>query len=274
MSRGKDLEKKIKELLKEVFIQKCHVDGASMTKDEEESIFLLDGADAIENLRDIFDELIRFKKECVDGDKAELMQKSEQFEGMLQKLEAEVRSHISVEHQLKLHIENNQLHSEELEGLNQKYLAQVKELSEKLKGHGRAGFERKESKETMEKIGKLEGLIAKKDLLIRSLEAEVAKFKKQGEKENKAARHGEAIQEIKQKFEEKSADLLKIEQIIREKATPKPMKERNRSTKKSINDSEISKVRATDIRNKAFSRSHSRSTSDQVRPLSGLRKRA
>ena len=86
----------------------------------------------------------------------------------------------------------------------------------------------------------------------------------------------EDLEEIKQKFEEKAVDLLKIEQILREKSTPKPMKERNRSLRKSVNGNESGKQRIIESKNniKLNSRSHSRSTSDQVRPLSGIRRRA
>ena len=287
MSGRKEFEKKIKELLREVFIEKCHVDEASMTEEEENSIRLLDGNEAIENLRDIFKELIAFKREYVRLDKAELIQRSEQFESMLQKLEAEVRNHISVEHQLKLHIENNQLQTEELELQNTKYTALIRELNEKIKNLAKGSIERKESKDSMEKIGKLENMVAKKDATIRMLEEENKKLKKVSElatKENNKSKgeiknskgKNEELEEIKQKFEEKAVDLLKIEQIIREKSTPKPMKERNRSMRKSINDNEVGKHKASESKHniKMNSRSHSRSTSDQVRPLSGLRKRA
>ena len=287
MSGRKEFEKKIKELLREIFIEKCHVDEASMTEEEEDSIRLLDGNEAIENLRDIFKELIAFKREYVRLDKAELIKRSEQFEGMLQKLEAEVRNHISVEHQLKLHIENNQSQTEELEIQNHKYTAQIRELNEKIKNLAKGSIERKESKDSIEKIGKLESIVVKKDATIRTLEAEIIKLKKQSEqgtKENNKSKgeikngkgKNEELEEIKQKFEEKAVDLLKIEQILREKSTPKPMKERNRSLRKSINDNEVGKHKIGESKYnvKINSRSHSRSTSDQVRPLSGIRKRA
>ncbi len=52
------------------------------------------------------------------------------YEIMVQKLEAEVRSHIRVEQQLKLHIESTQLRTEELEKNEQRHLARIKQLSE------------------------------------------------------------------------------------------------------------------------------------------------
>ena len=51
------------------------------------------------------------------------------------------------------------------------------------------------------------------------------------------------------------------------------MKERNKSLRKSNNDQEV-KNKIAEIKNnlKSFTKSHSRSTSEQVRPLSGIKK--
>ena len=66
---------------------------------------------------------------------------------------------------------------------------------------------------------------------------------------------------------------MKLENFTREKNTPKPMKERNKSLRKSNNDQEV-KNKIAEIKNnlKSFTKSHSRSTSEQVRPLSGIKK--
>ncbi|MEW3935601.1 hypothetical protein, partial [Pseudomonas aeruginosa] len=67
----------------------------------------------------------------MDSEKGELKQRSEQFETMLQKAEAEVRNHIRIEHQLKLHIENHQNRIEELERIGVQDKMMITELEEK-----------------------------------------------------------------------------------------------------------------------------------------------
>ena len=286
MSENKELYLKLRELLKDIFIAKCHLEEASMTNEEEESINELDSNELIENIKDIIYELISFKREFLKLDKAELIKRSEQFEIMLQKLEAEVRNHISIEHQLKLHIENNQAQTEELEGKNNKYIEQIRELNEKIKNNAKGHIDKKEIRDNIEKIEKLEHNLMKKDMIIKQLEAEIYKNKRNTEvgesRDNNAKKNeykrgkekSEDIEAIKQKFEEKAADLMKIEQIIREKNTPKPMKERKQSLRKSINESDSVKHKIVDSKNsiKLKSRSHSRSSSDQARPFSGLKK--
>ena len=276
MQEDTDIKKLLKDFFREVFIEKCNLEETSMTVEEEESMNELDSYDIIGNLKDIFTDLLSFKKESIKLDKSELIQRSEQFESMLQKLEAEVRNHIRVEHQLKLHIEDTQVQTEELEIKNNNYLSQIRELNEKIKSHTRGA----DKKEFVEKIGKLENTITKKDALICKLENDIVRLKKfeveakENSKIGKKNRESkEDFEEIKQKLEVKAADLMKLENFTREKNTPKPMKERNKSLRKSNNDQEV-KNKIAEIKNnlKSFTKSHSRSTSEQVRPLSGIKK--
>lgn len=50
-------------------------------------------------------DLLETKKEYKHTDKEEICKTNEQFEAMIQKLEAEVRNHIRIEHQLKIHLD-------------------------------------------------------------------------------------------------------------------------------------------------------------------------
>ena len=110
-----DSEKSIVELFRHAFITNCHLDEASVTNDELETLDELSIEEVLENFTDLVNDLLNFKRDYRSTDKAELAQRSEQFENMLQKLEAEVRNHIRIEHQLKLHIESNQNKIDELE---------------------------------------------------------------------------------------------------------------------------------------------------------------
>ena len=55
------------------------------------------------------------------------------YEKLIQKLEADVRSHISVEQQLKLYVESYQQKLEEEENLNDKYEADIDRMKDELK---------------------------------------------------------------------------------------------------------------------------------------------
>ena len=202
---------------------------------------------------------------------------------MLQKLESEVRNHIRVEHQLKLHIENNQSHSDELEAQNAKFLIEIKDLQEKLKNYSRIKPEKKENKDYADKIERLEENLKKKEALIHKLEGDIINLKsfhndqsfdndKTVGKKIKPVQD-EAIEEIKQRFKEKSVGLQKFQRLVREKSS-KSIKERSKRDRKSINDNDIYRNKIEDIKiiSKMFGKSHLRTTSENIRPKSvGIR---
>ena len=271
-----NLEKGLYQLFKYAFITNCCLDDESTTQEELQTLEELDISEVLENFKDLVLNLLKYKRECKSSDISELVQRGDQLEALLQKLEAEIRGHIRVQHQLKLHIEDTQVQTEELEIKNNNYLSQIRELNEKIKSHTRGA----DKKEFVEKIGKLENTITKKDALICKLENDIVRLKKfeveakENSKIGKKNRESkEDFEEIKQKLEVKAADLMKLENFTREKNTPKPMKERNKSLRKSNNDQEV-KNKIAEIKNnlKSFTKSHSRSTSEQVRPLSGIKK--
>lgn len=269
MSETAQFEKLLKDFFTEIFYEKCVIEDSSVTSEEQESINSLSFLEVLDNLKNIFMELMNFKKSFVSQDKFEILKTNEKFEAMLQKLEAEVRNHIRVEHQLKLHIENNQNHSEELESLNQKLVAQLKEFGDKGKALGKS-----EVKGVMERVMKLESAVAKKDLQISRLEAENLKLRKMLEgKEN--GKKGD-VDGFKQKCEENVYELYKLEQVLKEKAARGVMRERNRNCRKSNVETEISQCKGKDGNRtsaKNLGKVHSRSSSEQVRPASAMRKR-
>lgn len=283
MSSSVEAEILIKDFLKEIFVEKCFLEDCSMTSEEERSIQDLNINEVLENLKEIFKELMQFKKDYLSQDKSELLQRSEKFESMLQKLEAEVRKHIRVEHQLKLHIETNQSQAEELEQQNNKLLSQIKDLNDKIKNFSKSTFDKRDSKDFHEKIDRLEAKLASRNNVITKLEGEVIRLKRLAEtgKENMRKFDGksvkekkEEIEEIKQKFEEKAVDLQKLEMVLRERSSSKAMKERNRSLRKSVVDNELLKSKNPEIKRLGTGKIHSRSTSEQMRPLSALKKRS
>lgn len=82
---------------------------------DEESVNSTDAMIFLQYIRKIYEKIYEFKNEA----EMELSSKKENecsdYEGMLQKLEAEVRQHIRIEQQLKLYVESTQAKLDELE---------------------------------------------------------------------------------------------------------------------------------------------------------------
>ena len=128
-----DVIKGFHDLFKFVFVANCELDEESVTEEERKTLEELDGVEVLENLRDIVTELLNLKREMKKSDEAELLKRTKQLESLLQKLEGEVRNHISVkytqvEHQLKLHIDSLQSRLDELEKKNQNLLKENETL--------------------------------------------------------------------------------------------------------------------------------------------------
>lgn len=172
-----NIEKGLFDLFRHVFTANCTLDDESMTAEESKTLEELDSSEVLENFKDLVLNLIRFKREYKASDKAELAQRSEQFETLLQKLEAEVRNHIRVEHQLKLHIETHQHRIEELEKGEDTYKARIKDLEEKSTGKKSSRIEEKNRKDLEDKIKSLLEVIERKEKTVQKVEHENAKLK-------------------------------------------------------------------------------------------------
>jgi hypothetical protein len=77
-------------------IRNCEIDDDEVTKEELDTLKELDNLEVFENMKELVTDLLSFKNEAKKEDKFELIQRCDQFENMLQKLEAEVRNHIRV----------------------------------------------------------------------------------------------------------------------------------------------------------------------------------
>ena len=280
-----DIEKLLNELFRNAFITNCHLDEASVTSEELETLDELTIEEIIENLNDLVTDLLNFKRDYRSTDKAELAQRSEQFENMLQKLESEVRNHIRVEHQLKLHIESNQIKLDELEKFKAEAEIKFLEYEEKLKYDNYKGGRVDGNKDKI--LQKFEIECTKLRSLLEEKIKECEKIKKELEKAKgpKAPeKNSVSIEILKKKLEEKAYELNKIQQIMKEKSEKSNAKPQEKKKKKSvdeINRNTPSPFRArketettwTESRpstaKKGSSRSHARSNSDQVRPFSG-----
>lgn len=241
---GKSVEKAVRKLFEETFIRHCKLENNPITTDEASEAINADIYNVIDNLQMIIDSLLAFKQSCISEDKSELIQRNEQFENMLQKLEAEIRNHIRVEHQLKLHIESNQL-TIDLDPKNNR-LKKKKILSD-----------------CLEKVEFLENKLAKKNSIIHKLEMDFVKLKTISEKisgKNKKKndkRKKEIFNEITEKFEKKNPGVQHMQSLVKQISAER-MKNNNRYKRNS----------KSPVRNLL----HLRSESEQIRSPSVPRK--
>ena len=284
LTNKSDSEKTILDLFRHAFITNCHLDEASVTSDELLTLDELSIEEVLENFTDLVNDLLAFKKEYRSTDKAELVQRSEQFENMLQKLEAEVRSHIRIEHQLQLHIESNQNKIDELEKYKLEAEARMLEVEDKGKNENFKGRNENGKDKALQKLeiecSKLKGLLEDKVKECERLKKVLDKYKIAKASEKKP----ENIDILRKKVEEKASGLNKIQQLTKDKSernTAKPlerknkksMDEGNRSTPspfltKKEKENTLADPRPSTAK-KSITRSHIRSNSDQTRPLTG-----
>ncbi|OMJ88464.1 hypothetical protein SteCoe_9593 [Stentor coeruleus] len=113
------------------FIDNCDIDSDEITETEKNALGELDPDEVFENFSDLVIDLLKFKKQYICTEQADLIKRVNSFEGMIQKLENEVRNHIATEHQLKLLIESYQAKVQELEKMNSELMRRSKEKSPK-----------------------------------------------------------------------------------------------------------------------------------------------
>jgi len=114
-----DVDLGLKALFTFAYTKNCTLEHETLTEEDRRTLADLDSLEVLENFKDLVLDLLNCKQDFRATDKSELAQRSEQFEVMLQKLESEVRGHIRVEQQLKLHLEVAQARVDEIEKLSE-----------------------------------------------------------------------------------------------------------------------------------------------------------
>ncbi|CAG9321717.1 unnamed protein product [Blepharisma stoltei] len=116
LERLTKLEKKIMDIC--VFL---HTEISSMNDKTDESmmdlsdVLQLDSFESLENISDTIKDLLRIKRDFQMSEDYNHYRSHEQYQKALQKLEGEVRNHIKIEQQMKLHIESTQAKLDEME---------------------------------------------------------------------------------------------------------------------------------------------------------------
>ena len=268
MNNLKKLEKEIRNLFKDTYLANCKLENIQTSVSEATEASKDDIFNVISNLRLIITSLLSFKQSSILDDKSELIQRNEQFENMLQKLEADIRNHIRVENQLKLHIESNQVQTAKIETEKNK---EIKTLNEQLKSFNTEKTSSKES-EYLEKIEILENSLAKKDKIIYKLEIDFVKLKTMIEANERRPKKAEKFEkkkkfeDLKDKIEQKKLGLQRIQTLLKQNSVPK-VKDRSRSSKKPRNEVESYKTKSPKDKliSNLIQSTHVRSISEKVR---------
>ena len=221
----------LKSIFSYAFTLNCHIDNASITEEEKDTLTNLEISELFENFKDLILDLLKFKQRFKNSSMSELANRSDQFETIIQKLEAKIRTHIGVEQQLKLHIETQQGQLEDL----QKTIEATKSYAE----------DTKDIKSLKEKIIEYDKDSKRKDSEISRLTHENQKLRKiiedktrQMQTIKKESRgksdYLESNDYIKRQIEEQNSQILKIQQKLKKEVygwTPK-RSIRNKSNKR------------------------------------------
>lgn len=178
--------KGLEDLLKSTLSRNAGIEDPSLSTIESLSLDNLEPEEVQELLKDLLDDLISFKNQHKNDDKAELILRNEKFDSLLRKLEAEVRGHVTAEYQLKLHIENYEKEIRELEQAGKTDKKKLRRLEGKFIGKKtlRCTEAEKVRKEMEEKILELTEIEKKKEKSLHKIEFENIKLRNLiGEKE-------------------------------------------------------------------------------------------
>ena len=171
--------KGLEELLKLALSFNASIEENSPSTDDSKSLDNLDFEDVQERLKDLVNNLISFKTQHKHNDKAELVLRNEQFDSLLRKIEAEVRSHVTAEHQLRLHIENYEKEIRDLELAGKTDKKNLKRLEGKFIGKKtlKCTEAEKVRKEMEEKMLELAEVEKKKEKSLHKIEFENIKLR-------------------------------------------------------------------------------------------------
>jgi chromosome segregation ATPase len=210
-------------LLKFALAFNAELEDNSPSTEDSKSFDGLESEEVQDRLKDLVNHLIYFKNQYKLTDKAELVIRNEQFDMMLRKLEAEIRSHVTVEHQLKLHIENYEKEIQELEMTEKNDKKNLKKLEGKFIGKKNLKNTEAEKirKEMEEKIIELTEISKKKEKNLHKIEFENIKLRN-------------LIEE-----KDKECDVLKKEIIRLSKTNPKREQSGNETIRKKIEGGKV-----------------------------------
>ena len=190
-----------------------------------------------------------------------------QFENMLQKLEAEVRSHISIEHQLKLHVDATQAKLDTVERKYAEAKDSLQSFAKPLKPKLTSPVKDPRlqlKQEVNEKEAKLGERTAKRDNEMKALQAELQRLKDRLRHLNaeqpksllrKHSKKSRGFSALKKQTEERSHELSRVQHSLTSK----------RSCRRSMGEADLKALKDRP-KSRPVTRCHSRSNSGYAKP--------
>mmetsp|Transcript_27279 Transcript_27279/g.49019 ORF Transcript_27279/g.49019 Transcript_27279/m.49019 type:complete len:308 (-) Transcript_27279:21-944(-) len=132
---SQDVIQKLTDLFKFAFVKNCKLDGEDANSEDHKTLAELSPLEVMDNFTDLVQDLLSYKENTTHADGDEILQRALKLEKQLQKTEAEVRKHIRVEQQMRLHMETAQTQIEALENTNRKLETQLGLLKGRSKDH-------------------------------------------------------------------------------------------------------------------------------------------
>ena len=216
MNKESEIERGIRELFRYAFITNCHLDESEVTKREIDAVESLDSVDILEGFKELIIALLKFKKDSKSERKDNVLI---QYELLLQKLETELRDHLRTEQQLKITIESLKQKLSESEKNCIVANLKIKDSEETLKTENVTDYNLKSQKKYSSLNTQLQEF---KKIQIEKM-AEIRNMQKVSSKNYETEkRHEQPIDFIKKKLEEKSKEIAKIQDKIREKINSRP----------------------------------------------------
>ena len=101
-----DADSGLYQLFKFAYLTNCELEKQTLGKQDYSTLEDLSKLEILDNFKDLTVDLLNFKKQVKECDKDNIYRTNEQYQGIIQKLEGDVRNHISIEQQLRLHIDD------------------------------------------------------------------------------------------------------------------------------------------------------------------------
>lgn len=95
----------MRKCFKACFIQNCNIENESATEEEINTLHELDSDELLANIKDLFEELLKFKRHNLSSNTTDLSKSNRELEKRVQKLEGEVRKHIANTNKIKVMLE-------------------------------------------------------------------------------------------------------------------------------------------------------------------------
>ena len=134
-----------------------HTEMSSIPKEDGEgeqldltAVLRLPPSDALLHIKRCISSLLKFKRDILLSREYSDFQTTHQYQSALQKLESEVRNHIKIEQQLKIHIENIHSRVEDTERENERLKKDLKTAKEAINFEENAGKREKFMQENLQ----------------------------------------------------------------------------------------------------------------------------